>query len=113
MRSCAASLPEDEQGTGAVSFDLAICRDIIRGYCQQGAELLSDEEFTWLPRAIWLLPLELAIRFLADFLAGNGYFKTSYATQNLDRARGQLALVQAIEDKYDRLQGLLEGVGAA
>ena len=41
----------------------------------------------------------LAIRFLTDYLEGDGYFRTAYPDHNLDRARNQLALLKDLDDK--------------
>lgn len=49
--------------------------------------------------AIRIITLELAMRFLNDYINGDVYFKTDYYNHNLDRARNQLALVKDIEKK--------------
>ena len=50
---------------------------------------------------VWLYPLvityELGIRFLSDFLNGDQYFKIKHPSQNLERARVQLKLLEAME----------------
>jgi N-acetylhexosamine 1-kinase len=47
--------------------------------------------------------LELAVRFLTDYLNGDLDFKTCSADHNLVRARTQIRLVQDIEAKWDEL----------
>lgn len=49
--------------------------------------------------AIRIITLELAMRFLNDYINGDVYFKTDYYNHNLDRARNQLTLVKDIEKK--------------
>ena len=44
-----------------------------------------------------LVTLTIGMRFLADHLAGDRYFKISRPGQNLDRARVQFALVADME----------------
>ena len=44
-----------------------------------------------------LVSLTLAMRFLADHILGDVYFKTSRRGHNLDRARVQLRLVEEME----------------
>ena len=39
------------------------------------------------------MTFEVGIRFLADYLNGDVYFKTKYPQHNLDRARNQFHLV--------------------
>ena len=43
------------------------------------------------------------MRFLADYLDGDVYFKTNYPGHNLDRARTQIKLVEDMEAKYDKM----------
>ena len=41
------------------------------------------------------------MRFLADYLNGDVYFKTAYPRHNLDRARNQFRLVEEMEAQWD------------
>jgi hypothetical protein len=38
-----------------------------------------------------------AIRFLADYLSNDVYYKTSYPEQNLDRTSNQFVLLEKLE----------------
>jgi hypothetical protein len=51
----------------------------------------------------------IGVRFLADHLRGDSYFRVHRAGHNLDRARAQLALVA----DYERKLGELESAVAA
>ena len=46
---------------------------------------------------------ECGMRFLADYLSGDVYFRTAYPEHNLDRARTQLKLVADMEAKWDQI----------
>ena len=58
--------------------------------------------------SIRIIALELAMRFLNDYINGDTYFKINYPTHNLDRARNQLALVKDIENKMDDIKAYIE-----
>lgn len=58
--------------------------------------------------SIRIITLELAIRFLNDYINGDTYFKTEYANHNLDRTRNQIALVKDIERKLDFINDYIE-----
>ena len=47
------------------------------------------------------------MRFLADYLNGDTYFKTAYPEHNLVRARNQFALVADMERKMDQMEALI------
>ncbi|MEN8140194.1 MAG: phosphotransferase [Thermodesulfobacteriota bacterium] len=102
VRSCAAR----PAGPGALDFDLEICKEIVAGYQGQGPELLTGNDKKFLPRAIWLLPFELGVRFLSDQLSGAGYFRESFPGQNLQQAEEQFSLARAVEAKGGELASL-------
>ena len=54
-----------------------------------------------------MMTLECGMRFLADYLQGDIYFKTARDTHNLDRSRTQFALVSDMEKKWDRMCEIL------
>ena len=49
------------------------------------------------------ITFEIGIRFLADFLAGDVYFKVHRDGHNLDRCRTQFKLVESIEQQEDAM----------
>ena len=50
-----------------------------------------------------VITLELAMRFLNDYINGDTYFKCNYENHNLVRCRNQLKLVSEIEKNYDQM----------
>ena len=52
-----------------------------------------------MPLSARLVTLTIGMRFLADHLAGDVYFKISRPGHNLDRARVQFAMVADMEAK--------------
>ena len=62
------------------------------------------------------MTLEVGMRFLADYLNGDVYFRTAYPTHNLDRARNQFKLVEEMEGKradMDRIVKKYSGAAPA
>ena len=55
-----------------------------------------------------MITLELATRFLKDYLDGDLYFKTAYREHNLVRARNQFALARDIERQMDALAEIVK-----
>ena len=56
--------------------------------------------------------LELATRFLKDYLDGDAYFKVAYPEHNLVRARTQIKLVADMEKKMDEMNAIVARVAA-
>ena len=77
------------------------------GYMSKMAPYITQEELTLMSESTRIIILELAMRFLNDYINGDTYFKINYPTYNLDRARKQLALVKAIENKTDDIKAYI------
>ena len=88
----------------AVRFDLQNFRAIVGGYCMVAKAFLSDRDYDYFYDAIRLIPFELGLRYVTDYLEGNRYFKVSYPEQALQRARVQFALTCSIEQQADAIR---------
>jgi len=51
--------------------------------------------------------LMIGVRFLTDYLEGDHYFKTAREKHNLDRCKNQFILLKQIEEKENKLQGIV------
>lgn len=56
------------------------------------------------------MTFECGMRFLADYLNGDTYFKTDYPTHNLVRAKNQFALVADMERKMEQMNEIIASV---
>lgn len=54
-----------------------------------------------------MMTIECGMRFLADYIAGDLYFKTAYPEHNLVRARTQLKLVDDMEKHFDDMKQIV------
>ena len=54
-----------------------------------------------------VMTFECGIRFLADYLEGDIYFKIHREGQNLDRARTQFKLVEDMEKKWNTMHEIV------
>jgi len=90
--------PAGEDGDlDRVTFDLPLFRSVTRGYLSEASSFLTRKEMDLLPVSIRVITFELGLRFLADYLRGDTYFKVKYPTHNLHRARVQFRLLESIE----------------
>jgi Ser/Thr protein kinase RdoA (MazF antagonist) len=77
---------------------------VVGGYLSEIGALLPEVEIEQIMEATRLLALELGIRFLADFIAGDRRFPVVQPTKNLSRCRGQLNIVRGIEEREAEMQ---------
>lgn len=111
IRFGAATAAEDEPDTSKMHMDLHLFEVYTRGYLQ-AAEALTDKEVEMLPMGALIMTLELATRFLKDYIDGDKYFKTAYPEHNLVRARSQMALVADMQSKWDEMNAIVARVAA-
>ena len=57
-----------------------------------------------------LMTLECGMRFLADYLNGDKYFRIHRPGHNLDRAHTQFALVRSMEENWDAMQEIVRKI---
>ena len=68
---------------------------------------MGQRERELLPMGAKLMTLECGMRFLADHLNGDKYFKVHREGHNLDRARTQFKLVRCMEENWDAMMDIV------
>lgn len=108
IRFGACTAAEDEPDISKISCDLALFEQFTRGFIKGVGGALTDTEYELLPDGALLMTYELALRFLADYLNGDVYFKIAYPEHNLVRARAQIALLKDMETKLDQMHTIVK-----
>ena len=107
IRFGANTAAEDERDLSKVSLSLPMFEAFVKGYLSEAGAALGARERELLPMGAKLMTLECGMRFLADHLNGDKYFKVHREGHNLDRARTQFALVADMEKKWDAMQEIV------
>ena len=108
LRSCCNPLGEDATDLGSVVFDTELCESVLEGYKDYSQGFLTAADKHYLYDAIRLIAFELGLRFFADYVAGDVYFRVRHSGQNLDRARVQFKLCSSIETREEKIRKILE-----
>lgn len=108
IRFGASTAEEDEKDLDKVHFDIKLYEIYVKGYLEMAKDVLTSAEINSLPWGARLMTLECGMRFLADFLQGDVYFKTAYPEHNLVRARTQFRLVKEMEEQFDKMNEILK-----
>lgn len=108
IRSFTNTGAEDETDLSKVDFNLEVFDLYTRGYIEATRGFLRQEEVDLLPLAAQLMTLECGMRFLADYLQGDTYFKTRRPEHNLDRCRTQFKLVKGMEEEADQMAAIVQ-----
>lgn len=107
LRTGAATAAEDEENLSLVGFDTEKFRAFTRGYLSAAGDALTKEEIALLPESALLLTLECGMRFLADDLNGDVYFRIHRDRHNLARARNQIKQAVEIEKLLPELHKIV------
>ncbi len=111
IRFGAATAAEDEPDTSKMSMDLHLFEVYTKGFLQ-AATSLTDREVELLPVGAFVITLELATRFMKDYLDGDLYFKIAYPEHNLVRARAQMKLAADMQSKFEDMNRIVAQVAA-
>jgi Ser/Thr protein kinase RdoA (MazF antagonist) len=90
-----------DTGEDSRSAQIAIRTDfykaIVSGYRSGVGDVFTQTEFDHIHHAGPIMIYMQAIRFLADYLSNDVYYKIDYPEQNFDRAVNQLTLLEKVE----------------
>jgi len=98
LRTGANTVAEDSPEIDKVEFRMDIYDSFRQGYLES-AKFLTDIEKENLPFAARLFPYMQAVRFFADYINGDTYYKIAYPEHNLVRTRNQLALFKSATER--------------
>ena len=100
-------MAEDDPDISKVEFRMDIFEAFSKGYLESTASFLTPVERENLPYGALLFPYMQAVRFFADYLNGDTYYKIRYPEHNLVRTHNQLALFHSALSRYDRMKEII------
>ena len=110
IRFGATTALEDEADLSKVNFDIELFELYTKGFLQGANGGLTEAEISYLPEAAIMMTLECGTRFLADYLQGDTYFRTSRENHNIDRARNQFKLVSDMEKALPEMHKIVDRI---
>jgi aminoglycoside phosphotransferase (APT) family kinase protein len=108
VRTTTSPALEDEKDLSKVCMMFPLFEALVRGYLASAGGMLNVAEKKELAFAGKLISFEIGIRFLADYLAGDVYYKVHREGHNLDRCRTQFRLIESIEAQEEAMNRLVE-----
>ena len=109
MRTAANTVAEDDPAIEKVALRMDIFEAFAKGYIE-GATFLTPIEKENLPYAACLFPYMQAVRFFADYINGDTYYKIKYPDHNLVRTRNQVALFHAAYAKVPQMKAFIDSL---
>ncbi len=108
LRTAANTIAEDDPAVEKVDFRMDIFEAFARGYLEGAGSFLTPIEIENLPYAACLFPYMQAVRFFADYINGDTYYKIQYPEHNLVRTRNQVALLHRAMAKVPAMKAYIE-----
>lgn len=110
LRIAANTVAEDDPAIDKVDFRMDIFESFTRGYLESASAFLTSVERDNLPYAACLFPYMQAVRFFADYINGDTYYKIRYPEHNLVRTRNQVALFHSALSKVPAMEAFIAGL---
>ena len=110
LRTAANTVAEDDPALEKVEFRMDIFKEFMAGYLDSAGVFLTSKELELLPEGAAMFPYMQAVRFLADYINGDTYYKTSYPEHNLVRTRNQMRLLECIEAVIPQMREYIKGI---
>ena len=108
LRSGANTGLEDDKNLDNVNFNMEIFQAFTKGYLESGKSFLLPIEIENLPYAAALFPYMQCVRFLADYINGDTYYKIQYPEHNLVRTKAQFKLLQSVEEHTPEMKKFID-----
>ena len=108
IRFGANYVAEDSREYEKAGCSMELFSAFTRGFLSQTRDTLTADEVRTLPLSVFTLAVELASRFLDDYLLGNVYFRTEYPEHNLVRTRCQLNMARDVMKKMGEMERIIK-----
>lgn len=103
VRTIAATALEDENDLSKVGINIDLYKAFANGFLTEVGTTLTPTEIKYLPKAPRMMAFIMGIRFFADYLRGDTYYKVMHPEHNIQRAKNQMALIKDMEKKFDQM----------
>jgi len=107
IRTVASTSLEDEKDLEKVDFCIERFSYFTVGFANEVKSFITPMELKHLCDSPTLMTYIMGIRFLADYINGDVYYKIKYPEHNLVRARVQQKLILSMEKKGKELQTII------
>ena len=110
LRTAANTGAEDDKDLSRVGFNMEIFKAFAKGYLESASVFLTPVEKENLPYAALLFPYMQTVRFLADYINGDTYYKIQYPEHNWVRSLAQWQLFRSALAKRDEMAAFIASV---
>ena len=110
MRTGANTGKEDDIDLDRISIDMNIFEAYSKGYLEKAKSFLLPIEIENLAFGAKLLTYMQTVRFFADYLDGDLYYKIHSPEHNWQRTMAQFKLLQSMEENFETMCTIVSGL---
>lgn len=107
IRTIGNKAPEDEPNLDNIAFNKEIFEAFAKGYLSEAKSFLTQMEIDHLSYSCRYMAWEQAMRFLADYLNDDIYYKTDYPGHNLVRTKAQIRYLEVLEENSAVMESIV------
>lgn len=108
IRTAGNTGAEDDPNLDNVHANIPIFKAYTRGYMEKAKAFLTPLEISLLPYGGRLLTYMQTVRFLADYINGDTYYKIQSRKHNLQRTKAQFKLLQSLEEHQEEMDNFMK-----
>ena len=108
IRYFASTATESDNILDKVTFNIEYIKLFTKGFLNEVKDIITEVECENLTKSIKVMLLDSAIKNLTDYVKGNENITVEYNTQNWDRCKNQLKLVEELEKHYDEIDKVIQ-----
>ena len=101
---------EDDADLTKVSMNIRFFEAFAVGFLEVAGAMLNKDEKEHLALSARVMTYMQILRFLADYLNGDTYYRIHYPKHNLQRARAQIKLLLSMEEQYEEMKRIIAGI---
>jgi Ser/Thr protein kinase RdoA (MazF antagonist) len=99
---------EDDHVLDRVSMNITYFEAYAKGFLEVTNAMLSPVEKKHLALSARVMTYMQTLRFLADYLNGDTYYRIHHPKHNLQRARAQMKLLVSMEEQFEEMKRIVE-----
>jgi len=103
---------EDDANLDKVSMNIRYFEAFARGFLEVAGSMLNPVEKDYLALSARMITYMQCLRFLADYLNGDIYYKIHHPLHNLQRAKAQIKLLLSMEEQYDEMKRIVKNLSS-
>ena len=108
MRTAGNTGAEDDPNLDNVGLNMDIFRAFAKGYIESAGVFLTPVERENLPYATLLFPYMQTVRFLADYINGDTYYRIQYPEHNWVRSLAQWKLFRSAQEHLPEMKAYID-----